>query len=75
MQISKSEYIGGLRVYYLFLTVDLGDSKCTRLMNLSLKCTKISSGGACPRTPLEVPISTHKNNAENTLGYMMIYEK
>ncbi len=34
-------------------------SKCTTLMNLTLKCTKFSYGGACPQTPLEGPRSTH----------------
>ncbi len=28
-------------------------------MNLTLKCTTFSYGGACPRTPLEGPRSTH----------------
>jgi len=41
MQISKSKNMGGWQVdYYLFLTTDSRYSKCTRLMNLSLKCTK-----------------------------------
>jgi len=40
---------------YLFLPADSGDSKCTRLMNLSLKCTKFGPD------PVEVPRSTFKN--------------
>jgi len=33
-------------------------SMCSRLMHLTLKCTKFSCGGACPRTPLEGQGST-----------------
>jgi len=59
---------------YLFLRADSGDSKCTRLMNLSLKCTNFLTF-CCPWTPLEVPRSTYKNTVGNTVDYMMVYEK